>query len=287
MILEQGPDPPIVASPATTDLELQLLLEAVHHVSGFDFREYAPALVKRRVADRLRAENAATISGLQELVLHRPNAMERFVDAMSFNPSAPFADPDYFADVRALVLPRLRTFPFVRVWVAGCGAGDDAYALAILFKEAALDHRVRIYATDATEAAIERARAGRLPAEDLEDVQRRYAASGGTGKFSDYVAPDGTQLMYDPALRQNIVFAQHNLAMDGSFNEFHLIVMRHVLTHFNRTLVYRAHQVTFESLVRLGILGLGGHESLRYSPHRRAYELLRDTRSELFYRRVR
>jgi chemotaxis protein methyltransferase CheR len=287
VIVARGADVPPIASQATTDLELQLLLEAVHRVSGYDFREYAPAVVKRRVADRVRGENVGTISGLQEAILHRPHAMDRFVDAVSFNPSTPFADPDFFADVRALVLPRLRTFPFVRVWVAGCGSGDDAYSLAILFHEAEVAHRVRIYATDATDAAVERARLGQLPAVELEDYQRRYAAAGGLGRFSDYVDLAGTQLTYRDPARANIVFAQHNLAMDGSFNEFHLILVRNALALFNRTLAYHAHQVIFESLVRLGILGLGGRDSMRYTPHQRAYESLPDTESGAFFRRVR
>ena len=276
---------PPIAPTAATDLELQLLLEAMHRVAGFDFREYAPALLKRRIADRVRGEGVATISGLQEQILHRTGAMERLVDALTFSPSSPFSEPQFFGDLRARVLSRLRTFPFVRVWVAGCGAGDDAYALAILFKEADVGHRVRIYATDAAEPAIERARAGTLPAVELEEYELRYSAAGGTRRFGDYLEPRGTVLAYVPNLRSNIVFAQHNLAMDGSFNEFHLIVVRHALGHFNRTLAYRAHQVIFESLVRLGILGLGGRETLRYAPHQRAYEPLDGT--ETFYRRVR
>jgi chemotaxis protein methyltransferase CheR len=274
-----------VASNAAADLELQLLLEAVHRVAGYDFREYAPALLKRRVADRIRAENVATISGLQEQVLHRTGAMERFVDAITYSPSTPFGEPAFFSDLRTHVLARLRTFPFVRVWVAGCGNGDDAYSLAILFKEAEVAHRVRIYATSAAEAAIERARDGKLPAVDLEEFEQRYAAAGGTRRFSDYVDAEGAHLSYRPSIRENILFAQHTLAMDGSFNEFHLIVVRHKFAQFNRTLSYRAHQVVFESLVRLGILGLGGHDSLRYAPHQRAYQQIDGT--ERFFRRVR
>jgi chemotaxis protein methyltransferase CheR len=274
-----------MASTATTDLELQLLLEAVHRVSGYDFREYAPALIKRRVADRMRSEDAATVSGLQERLLHQPGAMERFVDAVTHSPSSPFADPTFFSELRENVLPRLRTFPFVRVWIVGCGAGDDAYALAILFKEAAVAHRVRIYATDAVDAAVERARIGNVAPRDMDEFQTRYAAAGGTRFFEDYVEKSGSDLAYRASLRENIVFAQHNIAVDGSFNEFHLVVMRHVLSQFNRSLAYRAHKVAYESLIRLGILGLGERETLRYSPHQRAFQPLADT--ERFYRRVR
>jgi chemotaxis protein methyltransferase CheR len=274
-----------IASPAVIDLELSLLLEAVQRVSGHDFREYAPAMLRRRVLERVRSEGAATISGLQERVLHHEGSMERFVDAVTFNPSTPFADPAFFKDFVTHVLPRLRTYPHVRVWFAGCGAGDDAYALAALCKEADFLDRVRIYATDASESAMERARAGTLARSDLEEIQLRYARSGGTARFEEYVEPDGQQLRYAESLRSHIVFAQHNLATDGSFNEFHLIIVRHALAKYNRVLVYHAHQVLYESLVRLGFLYLGAKESLRFTPHQKAYDAL--AQAPDFYRRIR
>ncbi len=272
-------------SPAVTDLELQLLLEAVQRVSGHDFREYAPAMLRRRVLDRVRSEGAATISGLLERVLHEPGSMERFIDAVTFNASAPFADPAFFANFLNHVLPRLRTFPHVRVWFAGCGAGDDAYALAILCREANFIDRVRIYATDASETAVERARAGMIARTELDDIQKRYGRSGGTARFEKYVEHDGPQLHYAESLRRNVVFAQHNLATDGSFNEFHLIVARQVLAKYNRVLAYHAHQVIYESLVRLGFLALGAKESLHFSSHQKAYAALPQAAD--YYRRIR
>lgn len=288
MIAErQPPEPPNTggpaASPAVTDLELHLLLEAVYRVSGFDFREYAPATVKRRVAERVRAEGLATISGLLERVLHEPPAMARFLDALTHNASSPFREPSFFEAFRERVLPRLRTFPHVRIWVIG--SGEDAFSLAMLLREAEFYHRTRIYATDASEAAIERAKAGTFPAELLDEYSARYAEAGGQRHFSDYVEVVGTEAVFKPGVRQQIVFAQHNLACDGSFNEFHLVVARNVITHFNRTLAYRAHQVIYESLIRLGYLGVSSKETLRYTPHQRAFEELEAT--ERFYRRVR
>jgi chemotaxis protein methyltransferase CheR len=270
-------------NPAITDLELHLLLEAVYRVSGFDLRDYAPATVKRRVAERVRAEGVATISGLLERVLHNAPAMASFVDALTHNVSSPFREPQFFAAFRERVLPRLRTFPHARLWVIG--SGDDAYALAILLREAEFSHRVRIYATDASEAAIERAKAGVFPAELLDEYGHRYVEAGGARHFSDYVDVVGAHGVFRPSLREHIVFAQHNLACDGSFNEFHAVVARSVVTHFNRTLAYRAHQVIFESLVRLGYLGISAKENLRYTPHQHAYEELENT--ERFYRRLR
>jgi chemotaxis protein methyltransferase CheR len=271
-------------TPPVTDLELGLLLEAVHRTSGFDFREYSPALIRRRVQERVRAEGVATISGLQECILHQPGTIERFIDAMIVNPSMPFREPTFFATFRERILPRLRTFPFVRIWVAGCG--DDAYALAILLREADFSQRARIYATDASESAIERAKVGVVAPDQLDRHQVAYADAGGKRQFRDYLDTPGAETpVYRAALRENIIFAQHNLATDGSFNEFHLVVARNVLTKFNRALAYRAHQVLYESIVRLGYLGLGEHESLRYTPHQRAYQTLEDNDS--FYRRVR
>ena len=268
---------------ALADLELHLLLEAVYRVSGFDFREFAPATLKRRVADRVRIEGVATIAGLLERVLHDPPAMERFTDALAHNPSSPFREPQFFTAFRDRVLPRLRTFPHVRVWVIGCG--DDAYSLAILLREAEFYHRTRIYATVAGEAAVDRAKAGTFPAELLDEYAERYREAGGTRRFSDYVDVVGADCVFRPGLREQIVFARHNLVTDASFNEFHLVVARNVMAHFNRTLAYRAHQVVYESLVRLGYLGMSAKESLRYTPHARAYEEIANT--ERFYRRLR
>ena len=270
-------------SSGVADLELQLLLEAVHRVSGFDFREYAPGTLKRRVTERVRAEGLATISGLLERVLHEPAALARFIDTLTHTGGSPFREPVFFTGFRERVLPRLRTFPHVRIWVIG--SGDDAYSLAILLREADFYHRTRIYATDAGEAAIDRAKGGIFPAQQVDEYSARYLEAGGAKRFSDYVDIVGGNAVFKATLREQIVFAQHNLASDSSFNEFHLVVARNVIANFNRTLSYRAHQVVFESLIRLGHLGLSSKESLRYTPHQRAYEEIPET--ERFYRRLR
>jgi chemotaxis protein methyltransferase CheR len=270
-------------SPSVADLELQLLLEAVYRVSGFDFRDYAPATLKRRIAERVRAEAVATTTGLLERLLHDAGAMARFVEALTHNAGSPFREPQFFVAFRERVLPRLRTFPHVRIWVIG--SGEDAYSLAILLREAEFYHRTRIYATDASDAAVERAKAGQLSRNVLEEYAQRYREAGGTRRFSDYVDFSEERTVFRAGLGEQIVFAQHNLATDASFNEFHAVVARNVLTNFNRSLSYRAHQVIYESLVRLGYLGLSSKETLRYTPHQRAYEELAET--ERFYRRLR
>jgi chemotaxis protein methyltransferase CheR len=278
-----APAQPASTSPGIVDLELNLLLEGIYRVSGFDFRDYAPATLKRRIAERVRAEGLRTTTGLLERVLHDPAALNRLIDALTHNVSSPFRDPAFFVAFRERVLPRLRTFPHVRIWVIG--SGEDAYALAILLREAEFAHRTRIYATDPSETAVERAKGGAFPLDLLDEYAARYVDAGGVRQYSDYLDVEDGMARFKPTLRQQMVFAQHNLVCDGSFNEFHLIVARNVFTHFNRSLVYRAHQVVFESLVRLGYLGVGTKETLRYTPHQRAYEQV-DT-SEQFYRRLR
>lgn len=268
---------------AVAELELHLLLEAVQRISGYDFRQFAPATLKRRIAERVRAERVATTTGLLERVLHDESAMGRFVDALTHNVSTPFREPQFFAAFVERVLPRLRTFPHVRIWVIG--SGDDAYGLAMLLREAEFYHRTRIYSTDATDAGIDRAKRGTFPAELVDEYSERYVEAGGQRRFSDYLDLNGSHATYKSSLRENIVFAQHNLASDSSFNEFHFVAARNVLTHYNRTLAYRAHQVIFESLIRLGYLGISAKEDLRYTPHQRAYEELE--RTERFFRRVR
>jgi chemotaxis protein methyltransferase CheR len=274
---------PAPTAPGIVDLELNLLLEGVYRVSGFDFRDYAPATLKRRIAERVRSEGLRTTTGLLERILHDPAALSRLIDALTHNASSPFRDPAFFVAFRERVLPRLRTFPHVRIWVIG--SGEDAYALAILLREAEFAHRTRIYATDASETAVERAKGGAFALDLLDEYAARYVDAGGMRQYSDYLDVEEGLARFKPTLRQQMVFAQHNLVSDGSFNEFHLVVARNVLTHFNRSLVYRAHQVVFESLVRLGYLGVGTKETLRYTPHQRAYEQV-DT-SEQFYRRLR
>ena len=273
------------APASVVDIELQLLLEAVYRVAGYDFRDYAPATLKRRTADRIRAEGLRTLSGLQERVLHDADALERFVYGLSVTPTVLFREPEFFKAFNERIAPMLRTFSFVRIWVAGCGTGEDVYALAIILAEAGLSARTRIYATDVSERAIDTAKSGLLDHGAIDEAAMRYAQSGGMRRLSDYVTIRDGRATFDGALRENVLFAQHSLTTDTSFNQFHAVIARNMLPHFNKGLAYRVHQVILESLVRLGYLGLGANESLRYSPHQRAYEELAGT--ETFYRRIR
>ena len=265
-------------------LELELLLEAIHRRYGFDFRDYAPASLKRRIWQRIRAEGLGSVSGLQERVLHEPEAMERLVDSLSITVTSMFRDPDFFGAFREQVVPLLRTYPFARIWNPGCSTGEETWSLAILLAEAGLADRVRIYATDINENVLERAREGVFPLDKMQEYTRNYIRAGGTRAFSEYyvAAYDGAQ--FQRGLADGIVFAQHNLVSDGSFNEFQAIVCRNVLIYFGRTLQEKVHRLFHDSLAMFGILVLGQKESIRFTGFAERYEVL--DAGERIYRKV-
>jgi chemotaxis protein methyltransferase CheR len=255
-------------------IELDLLLEAVYRRYGFDFREYAPASLRRRVARRMRLEGMTTVSALQELVLRDPDVMERLLLDLSINVTAMFRDPSFYSALRNRVLPELRTYPFTRIWVAGCSTGEEIYSLAILLEEEGLNDRTRIYGTDLNEAVLETARRGVFPIHKMQEYTQNYLRTGGTRAFSDYYVSAYDGAAFDQSLVRNVVFAQHNLVSDRSFNEFQLIVCRNVMIYFDRSLQNRVHDLFYGSLVRLGILALGHKESIRFSPHADRYQEL-------------
>jgi chemotaxis protein methyltransferase CheR len=266
-------------------VEVDLLLEGIYRTYGFDFRRYARASIRRRIWRRVEAEAAGTISGLQERLLHDRDCMDRFVADFSVRTTAMFRDARFFQALRTKVVPALRTYPFIRVWNAGCSTGEEAYSIAILLAEEGLYNRSRIYATDLNEAALERARTGRFPLGRMQDYTRNYIAAGGRRAFSEYFTVDRNEARFDPWLRSNLVFAQHDLVSDRSFNEFHLILCRNVLIYFDPTLQEHVQDLLYQSLGLLGILALGPRETLRSLRHEQCYEAL-DAGQKL-YRRMR
>jgi chemotaxis protein methyltransferase CheR len=277
-------DAHVPRDPELERLELELLLEAIHRRYGFDFREYASSSLKRRVWRRIRAEGLESMSGLQEAVLHEPAVMERLLLDLSINVTSMFRDPTFYRAFRAQVVPLLKTWPFLRVWNAGCSSGEETYSLAILLREEGLYDRSRIYATDINEAVLEQARAGVFPLEKMQEYTQNYLRAGGTSAFSEYylAAYDGAQ--FQRSLMDNVVFAQHNLASDRSFNEFHAIVCRNVMIYFDRSLQDRVHELFYESLAMFGVLVLGHKESIRFTRFADRYEEL--DANERIYRKV-
>ncbi len=266
------------------EIELSLLLEGVFRQYGFDFREYAPASLRRRVWRRVYAEGLSTISALQNRLLHDPACMERLLLDLSINVTSMFRDPAFYSAFRQKVVPMLRTYPFTRVWIAGCSTGEEVYSIAILLEEEGLYDRTRIYATDINEAVVERARAGVFPLDKMREYTQNYINAGGSRAFSEYYLAKYDGAQFQRSLVDNVVFAQHNLVSDRSFNEFNVIVCRNVMIYFDRALQERVHRLFYESLVTFGVLGLGHRESIRQSPHEDRYEELDP--AEKLYRKV-
>jgi chemotaxis protein methyltransferase CheR len=266
------------------EIELSLLLEGVFRQYGFDFREYAPASLRRRVWRRVYAEGLSTISALQDRLLHDPACMERLLLDLSINVTAMFRDPGFYSAFRRKVVPMLRTYPFTRIWIAGCSTGEEVYSLAILLLEEGLYDRARIYATDINEAVLEQARAGVFPLDKMREYTQNYMSAGGSRPFSEYYLAKYDGAQFQRSLVDNVVFAQHNLVSDRSFNEFNVIVCRNVMIYFDRALQERVHALFYESLVTFGILGLGHRESIRQSPYEDSYEELEP--AEKLYRKV-
>ncbi|TML05143.1 MAG: protein-glutamate O-methyltransferase CheR [Actinobacteria bacterium] len=279
--------PPVEQQAARDDvdeIELALLLEGVYRRYGFDFREYAPASLRRRVWRRVHAEGLTTISALQERLLHDPACMERLLLDLSINVTAMFRDPTFYVAFREKVVPLLRTYPFTRLWVAGCSTGEEVYSLAILLQEEDVYERTRIYATDINESVLDRARAAVFPLDKMREYTQNYIKAGGARAFSEYYLAKYDGAQFQRSLVENVVFAQHNLVSDRSFNEFNVIVCRNVMIYFDRALQDRVHNLFYESLITFGMLALGAKESIRFSPHEDAYEELDP--NERLYRKI-
>jgi len=255
-------------------LETDLLLEAVLRYYGYDFRDYEPSAVRRRIREAMLAGRVATISRFQERVLREPAFLARFVRAFSRTEISMFSDPGFYQTFRTKVVPQLRTYPFVRIWHAGCSTGEEVYSLAILLEEESINQRTRIYATDLSEEAVRQARKASFPASASDELAENYLKEGGKRSLSDYFKKKGNRLLIDPALKKNIVLSEHNLATDGSFNEFQVIVCRDVIGNFNYKLRERVGRLIYDSLSQFGFLALGAKESLDELPYRDQYALL-------------
>jgi chemotaxis protein methyltransferase CheR len=280
--MTDGAASPAPLPPTVEDIEVGLLLEGVYRQYGYDFRDYALASVRRRVRHLLREEGLATISGLQEKVLHDSRALQRLVVTLSVNVTSMFRDPTFYKLLRERVVPLLRTYPKVRIWHAGCATGEEAYSFAIVLEEEGLYDRCQIFATDMNEAVLKTAAAGEMPLRGMRENTANYLRSGGRRAFASFYSAVDDRAVLHPSLRRNIVFAQHNLVTDRSFNEFNVVLCRNVLIYFNRQLQDRVHRLFYQSLVRFGFLALGAKETVQFTAHQAAYEDL----GERIYRKV-
>ena len=267
------------------DIEISLLLEGLYQYHGFDFRDYARASLKRRILERMRAEKLDTVSAFQNKVLHDDACMERLILGLSVHATAMFRDPSFYLTFRKKVVPMLKTYPTVQIWLAGCSTGEEVYSLAILLQEERLYEKSRIYATDISQAVLRRARDGIFPMAVMRDYTNNYHKAGGTSEFSDYYTAQYDSVIFDSSLRRNVVFSEHNLATDGSFNEFQVILCRNVMIYFNKDLQARVHNLLYESLGMFGVFGIGNKESLKFTPRAEFYEDLNS--NDKLFRKVR
>ena len=266
-------------------IEIELLLEGIFRHYGFDFRSYAYASIRRRLWKRIEAEGLGTVSALQAQILHQPQMMEKLLLDLSINVTAMFRDPGFYRVFRERVVPLLRTYPYIRIWHAGCATGEEVYSMAILLQEEGLYERSRIYATDINEVVLARAKEGIFPLDRMQEYTENYIAAGGKRAFSDYYTARYGGALFGDFLKKNVVFSLHNLVTDRSFAEFNVILCRNVLIYFDKSLQSRVHGLFYDSLATFGILVLGSKESLRFSPYEDQYEQINGP--EKIFRKVR
>lgn len=249
------------------DIEIPLLLEALYQRYHYDFRQYAGASIKRRLLQARAQLGFSSISAMQDSLLHNPDTVPRLLNYLTVQVSEMFRDPSYYRALREKVLPHLRTYPSLKVWIAGCSNGEELYSLAILFREEGLDQRTLFYATDINPSALQAAEAGVYPLDQIQKFTANHQKSGAKSSLSEYYTADYGRAVFDKSLRSRVVFSDHSLVTDAVFAEMHLISCRNVLIYFDRELQDRALGLFKDSLARKGFLGLGSKESLRFSAH--------------------
>lgn len=255
----------------TESIEVALLLEAIYRRYGYDFRDYAQASMHRRVKYLVSKYQCRSISAMTERVLHDEDFFFEMVLGFSITVTEMFRDPGFYRGLREKVLPFLKTFPYIKIWHAGCASGEEVYSLAILLKEEGLYDKATIYATDFNDAALQTASAGVYSMEHGREYTSNYIAAGGKASFSDYFYADYDSIIMNQDLKRNVTFANHNLATDGVFSEIHLVLCRNVVIYFNKTLQERVYRLFHESLVYDGFLCLGTKESIDFSDVRRDF----------------
>jgi chemotaxis protein methyltransferase CheR len=273
------------AEVALEEIEIQLLLEGIRLTYGYDFREYALRPLRRNIVAAMQAEGIPTISAYQDRILHDATCMQRFLGMVGVSVTSMFREVELVHALRDEVIPVLRTYPSVRIWMVGCATGEEVYSLAILLEEEGVLRHARIYATDLNEDTLAVARMGAYPLDRMRSYEEAYRRAGGRLALSDYYTVSGRSARFSRSLQSNVAWAQHNLVTDASFNEFNLIVCANVLIYFRPTLQERAHRLFYDSLVRSGYLALGKGESLVFSPGSSRYQSVRNGVS--LFRKVR
>lgn len=253
------------------DIQVISLLEDIYNAYGYDFRNYAVASLKRRLRHFMIINNITTISHLRTNIFHDYECFNNLLLTLSVLVTSMFRDPDFYSALRKKVIPMLHTYPFIRVWIAGCSTGEEAYSIAILLLEEELYQRSIIYATDLNANVIDRAKAGIYSLSSMEHYAKNYIQAGGKRAFSEYYATDGDSAIIHSEIKKNIYFARHNLVTDAGFNEFNLILCRNVMIYFNQSLQQVTHKLIYKSLAPFCFLALGNKESILFSPYEDRY----------------
>ena len=258
----------------TINIEIDLILEGIYNKYGYDFRNYSKAHVKRRLLNRLSASKLNSISEMQHKVLHDPKYFEILLRDLSINVTEMFRDPGFYLALRKEVIPILKTYPFFKVWHAGCATGEEVYSFAVVLKEEGIYDRAQIYATDFNHDVLDVAKKGIYPIDRIKEYTSNYQAAGGTQSFSDYYMANYNSVIYDQSLKKNLVFAQHNLVTDSVFAEVNLIICRNVLIYFNKELQNRVISLFHDSLINGGYLGLGSKETLQFTTKATKFDIM-------------
>ena len=258
----------------TINIEIDLILEGIYNKYGYDFRNYSKAHVKRRLLNRLSASKLNSISEMQHKVLHDPKYFEILLRDLSINVTEMFRDPGFYLALRKEVIPILKTYPFFKVWHAGCATGEEVYSFAVVLKEEGIYDRAQIYATDFNHDVLDVAKKGIYPIDRIKEYTSNYQAAGGTQSFSDYYMANYNSVIYDQSLKKNLVFAQHNLVTDSVFAEVNLIICRNVLIYFNKELQNRVISLFHDSLINGGYLGLGSKETLQFTTKATKFDIV-------------
>ena len=269
---------------ADIDIEIRLLIEAIYLKYSYDFRDYSDASVKRRILHALTQLDCQTVSALQERVLHQSTAFMQLLQYLTIPVSSMFRDPEHFLIIRREVVPLLRTYPSLKIWIAGCSTGEEVYSMAILLREEGLLDRTIIYATDINPISLEKAKVGIYSMESVRAYTENYQRAGGQQAFSKYYTAAYGNAIFDSTLRENVTFADHSLATDSVFSETQLVSCRNVLIYFNKKLQDRAFGLFRESLCHRGFLVLGSKETLDFSAFSANFETL--ARRERIYRKL-
>lgn len=264
------------------DEEVDILLNDILELYGYDFTQYSKASIKRRINRICLLDKFASFAELRYQLKNHPSYLQRFVEEITVNVTEMFRDPQFYKVLREEILPQLGTYPFIRIWLAGCSTGEEVYSLAILLKETNLFHRSILYATDINPEVLEKARDGIFPISHMKAYSENYILSGGKKDFSSYYTANYNYVRFNDDLKDKMIYATHNLASDRSFNEFQLIICRNVLIYFDKELQAKVFKLFDDSLESLGFLALGSKETIRFSLLEKNYK---QYKTEKIYRK--